>query len=238
MMDGKIHNNRARYGGGVASERNQFVMESGTITNNWADGFGGGVFAYEGIFAMMGGTIGGEAEYNRNGSGEANYSDNIGGGLAIYPTGNFAMAGGEILRNDAYNPYYSMIAFFTVTEPKLAGLAWYGKRPTKPGESGPIPGDPDIVGISHIHKYASGVQETLLDSYLTRVVRDLSTHGGGLGLITDLYLVRYGTANGFNYEGFTVTPRIAVVDGQLKYGDPGVTPPWVTYSETYPHLND
>jgi hypothetical protein len=242
MMDGKIHNNRARYGGGVASERNQFVMESGAITNNWADGYGGGVFAFEGIFAMMGGTIGGATAYNRNGSGLANWADSMGGGVAVYPTGNFAMAGGKILRNEAYSTLYGMIGFFSGTDPKFPGLAWYGKRPIKPGETGPIPGDPDIVSITHIHKYPSGVQETLLDSYLTKYVRDLSTHGIGFGLV-QLYLVTYPFSNQYPpgvYDaegGFIVTTSIEVTnEGKLLFD--GQKPSWVTYSETYPDLND
>jgi hypothetical protein len=249
MIDGTIHNNRARYGGGVCATLNMFVMEAGNITHNRATSAGGGVFAFSGSFFMMGGSLGGAGTYQSGGLG--NYADSFGGGVAVYPEGNFAMAGGIIEGNACSANYngnansgtgnnnrgftgYGTIGFFDSDDPYLLGLIWYGKRPT-----GAIPGDPAIIGITtaplgkesthpnrtFTNKY--GNTEPLLLSYLVPKERDWTT-----GLVTVLQDQGGGT-------------RIQVRDGKLYYGNgDGVTPVWVNsddpnggdlgYVEEYP----
>ena len=101
MYGGKISNNHAQgYGGGVSIELGGavFSMFGGTISGNTAKNGGGGVFCNYGNFSMFGGTISGNtAEY-----GGGVYS--IGGGFSRFGgviSGNTA----TIEDNDMYPDY-------------------------------------------------------------------------------------------------------------------------------------
>jgi hypothetical protein len=232
MITGNIEGNRARYGGGVLAGLNMFAMEGGNIRTNRATGAGGGVFALQGSFFQMGGTIGGTTQYQQGGNG--NYADGFGGGVAVYPEGNFAMAGGAIGVNTCgsnYNSTDGMVSFFDSTDPKLLGLAWYGKRPEDVVEERVIPGDPHVVAYcKEDFKNPDGVDEVLLLSYLVPYVRNNTT-----GLVTYLGTVGYSAnftnnVNTISSGGYISTPRIEVRDGKLYYGpSPGVKPLWATW---------
>jgi hypothetical protein len=209
MIDGDIHGNRARYGGGVMAGLNTFAFEAGNITHNRATVAGGGVFVLEGSFCMLGDNarLGGAGTYNPNGSGLGNYADSFAGGVVIYPTGNFSMAGGIITGNTAYNSQWGTMDFFDSTDPKLLGLAIYGFRP-----SIWVAGDPLIDHIGSWWKNpVTQAWEWEINSYLvdyernpvTRLVENLSSHGNGV--------------------------TIEVKDGHLTVA--GVKPNWVTYQE-------
>jgi hypothetical protein len=223
MLGGDIQSNRARYGAGVMAAVNMFVMEGGNIKGNRATAAGGGVFTLEGSFFMMGGTLGGSALYTSGGDG--NYADGFGGGVAVYPEGNFAMGGGVLSFNtcgSGYGPTDGMISFFDSTDPKLLGFAWYGKRPAG---ANAVPGDPILDPYCRTDfKNEYGVPEVLILSYLMPYSRNPTT-----GLVTALATVGFATNTSFTglSAGYCATPRIEVRDGKLYYGPaPGAQPPF------------
>lgn len=77
-------------GGGVYVDNNSTFTLSGSasITGNWTNGSGGGVYVYSGIFDMKSGTITG------------NKADTSGGGVHVGWSGTFHMSGGSITGNN------------------------------------------------------------------------------------------------------------------------------------------
>ena len=95
LNGGQIKNGQSHdYGGNVYIEDGTFTMNGGSITGGHAGagatGRGNGVYVCGGTFTMNGGTISG------NGGG-----DSFGGGVAVYDSGHFHMAGGTIASNSA-----------------------------------------------------------------------------------------------------------------------------------------
>jgi hypothetical protein len=212
MIAGTIQGNQGRYGGGVCALLNMFAFEGGTIggTNtaqgNLATSIGGGVFVLQGSFFMLGDNT--RITYND--------ADSACGGLAIYPEGNFTMAGGIISNNtSSNNPNFAQLLFFNSSDPKLLGLALYGKRQPDKVLGYILPGDPLV---DHYGRFwtnpTTGVREWLINSYITQYNRDLNT-----GLVTYLYPQNTNAV-------------IQVRDGHLFYGTgQGSKPNWVTWPE-------
>jgi hypothetical protein len=164
MINGNIQANRAAYGAGVMAGLNQFAFEAGNITGNQATSAGAGVFVLEGTFSMLG----------ANALIENNIARVFGGGVAIYPTGVFAMAGGIIGSNSDQNYNEGNIGFFDSSDPKLHGYAIYGKRPDNF-----TPGDPLIDHGGRFVKnpaHPDGADEWLIETYLVRFKRSSSTN--------------------------------------------------------------
>jgi hypothetical protein len=203
MMDGLIRNNRASYGAGVMAGLNQFAMEAGTIINNGATSAGGGVFVLEGTFSMLGA----DALIDQN------VARVFGGGLAIYPNGVFAMAGGTLSRNSDQNYGEGTIGFFDSTDPKLLGFALFGKRPDNY-----IEGDPLMNHRGHWWTNPNGAKEWLIDSYLVDFRRDNTTK-----VVTSLLPI-----------GNSAT--VKVTNGELRIN--GSKPGWVTFDETEDYGNE
>jgi len=91
MKSGTISNNEAGFGGGVHVQ-GSFILKNGTISeNNSKRSGGGGVGLLNGKFLMEGGVI----------SGNKGHGENNGGGVYVYSTSEFTMTGGEITNNEA-----------------------------------------------------------------------------------------------------------------------------------------
>jgi len=123
MTGGEIRLNNAQTGGGVAVNGGDFNMYDGEISGNTAGGNGGGVAAWgsnsgvtmSGDAVIHGNTAGGNTPGSRGGgvmimASQFTMSDNAvisgntapqGGGVHVWITGEFTMAGGEISENTA-----------------------------------------------------------------------------------------------------------------------------------------
>ena len=86
LTDGSIADNRAgMYGGGVMVSGGAFIMDGGSVTGNTAQTSGGGVEVYNGAFTMNGGSItGNTAKVAR------------GGGVMVASGKTFTMKDGEV----------------------------------------------------------------------------------------------------------------------------------------------
>jgi hypothetical protein len=92
MKDGKISGNSAPLGGGVHVS-GTFTMETGEISGNTAEYYGGGVHLNPGTFTMKGGEISGNTVTNDSTNGAC-----YGGGVSV-SSGTFTMEGGVISGN-------------------------------------------------------------------------------------------------------------------------------------------
>lgn len=101
MYDGHISENTAEgYGGGVYNYYGNFTMHDGHISGNTAYS-GGGVYNNHGNFTMHDGTIGGTADADKN------TADTFGGGV-YNVQGNFTMHTGNIVGNVLTGTYSSV----------------------------------------------------------------------------------------------------------------------------------
>lgn len=87
-----LHDNKAVYGGGIASDNSNVTISDGTVSNNTATKFGGGLYIDNGICTVTG-------------SGKVNQNEAANGGGLYIEDGTLNVTGGVIISNVARGSY-------------------------------------------------------------------------------------------------------------------------------------
>lgn len=87
-----LHDNKAVYGGGIASDNSNVTISNGTVSNNTATKFGGGLYLDNGTCTV-------------SGSGKVNQNEAANGGGLYIEDGTLNVTGGVIISNIARGSY-------------------------------------------------------------------------------------------------------------------------------------